>query len=323
MEAVRIHDFGGPEVLQLEKLDTPSPGAGEALVRVEYAGVNFLDVRQRTGDSKVPLPATLGIEGAGVVEAVGADTDGVQPGQRVVWQLRLGSYATHAVLPADVLVPIPHEVSTELAAAVLVQGLTASAMARGAYTVREGDTCLVHAAAGGVGGLLCQIAKLRGARVIGSVSSADKVEATRDVGADDVLVHSDPDFVTQVRDLTGGQGVDVVYDGVGRETFDSSLESVRPLGYVIVYGQASGAVPPVDTLRLSAGGGKYLTRATSAQHLPDHQTVLDRAAELFGWIKSRQLRVRIADTYALADSGRAHQALSSRRIQGKLLLKAR
>jgi NADPH2:quinone reductase len=322
MEAVRIYEYGGPQVLRREKIDVPAPGPGEALVRLDYSGVNYLDIRQRTGDSKVPLPATLGTEGAGIVEATGSDRAGVGTGDRVAWQMKLGTYATHAIVPVEALVPLPDEVSTEMAAAVLLQGLTASVLAQGAYAVTAGETCLVHAAAGGVGGLLCQIVKMRGARAIGTVSSAEKIEVAREAGADEVLVHSEPDFVAQVRARTGGRGVDVVYDSIGRETFDASLESVRPLGYVVVFGQASGAIPPVDTVRLASDGGRYLTRATVLHHITDRQSLLDRSAELFGWITSGRLHVRIAGTYGLGEAAEAHRALSSRRTHGKLLLKA-
>jgi NADPH2:quinone reductase len=321
MKVVRVHEHGGPEVLAVEELPTPAPGAGEALVRVETSGVNFFDIRQRTGDFKVAaLPIVLGMEGAGVVETLGPDSDEVQIGGRVAWLWHQGSYATHAVVPVDELVPLPESISTRLAASVMLQGLTAHTLACSAYAVQPGETCLVHAAAGGLGGLLTQIAKVRGARVIGTVSNRAKVEAAREAGADDVIVYGDDDVAEAAQSLTDGHGVDVVYDGVGKETFLAGIEALKPRGYMILFGQASGAVPPIDTHLLQHGGGLYLTRAAFSQDITDRSGLLARSNEIFEWIDSGKLNIRIAETYKLDEAAKAHDAMSSRTVSGKLLL---
>jgi NADPH:quinone reductase len=320
MKAVRVKEHGGPEVLVLEDLATPEPGPGQALVRVEASGVNYFDIRQRTGDFKAPLPLTLGNEGAGVVDSVGPGTDGIHIGDRVAWQMQQGSYATHSLVPSDALVPLPDTISTRDAAAVMLQGLTAHALACSAYPLAPGSTCLVHSAAGGLGGLLTQIAKARGARVIGTVSRSDKVDAALEVGADDVVVYTEANLAESVRRLTDGRGVDVVYDGVGRETFLDGLEALRPLGYMVLFGQSSGAVAPFDTHHLSAGGGRYLTRAAVGQYVTDRDSLLTAANEIFDWITTGALRIRHAGTYPLDGAADAHRALSSRRVIGKLLL---
>jgi NADPH:quinone reductase len=320
MQAIRVHEHGGPEVLRLETLPDPRPAPGEAVVRLETSGVNFFDIRQRTGDYKVKLPITLGNEGAGVVEAVGPGTDGVRVGQRVAWQMQQGSYATQAVVPVDRLVPLPDAVDTRLAAAVMLQGLTAHTLACSAHPVRAGETVLVHAAAGGLGGLLTQLATARGARVIGTVSSRAKAGRAREAGAAEVIVYTEEDFPEAVRRLTKGRGVDVVYDSVGRDTFAGSLACLRPHGHLMLFGQASGAVPAFDPHLLAKDGGRFLTYVTAAQYITDRDQLLSSANELFGWIVDGTLRVHIAERYALADAARAHQALSSRRTTGKLLL---
>jgi NADPH2:quinone reductase len=323
MKVVRVHQHGGPEVLEVEELPTPAPGAGEALVRVETSGVNFFDIRQRTGDFKVSaLPIGLGMEGAGMVEALDPDTDGLRVGDRVAWHWQQGSYATHVLVSLDEVVPVPDQVSTQVAASVMLQGLTAHALACSAYAAQPGETCLVHAAAGGLGGLLTQIVKIRGARVIGSVSDGRKVEEARRVGADDVIVYGDDGVAEEVRSLTNGSGVDVVYDGVGKETFFAGLEALKPRGYMILFGQASGAVPPIDTHLLQHGGGRFLTRAAFGQYVTDRAGLLSRSNELFKWIAAGKLRVRIAETYELDHAAKAHEALSSRTVSGKLLLDA-
>jgi NADPH:quinone reductase len=321
MKVVRVHEHGGPEVLEVEELPTPAPEAGEALVRVETSGVNFFDIRQRTGDFKVAaLPINLGMEGAGVVEALGPGSNELRVGDRVAWHWQQGSYATQAVVPVDELVPVPESISTRLAASVMLQGLTAHTLACSAYAVQPGETCLVHAAAGGLGGLLIQIAKIRGARVIGTVSNSARVEEARGVGADEVLVYSDGDVAEAVRSLTAGRGVDVVYDGVGKDTFFAGLEALKPRGYMILFGQSSGAVPPIDTHLLQHDGGRFLTRAAFGQYVPDRASLLSRSNEIFQWIDAGTLKVRVADTYTLDQAGKAHEALSSRTVSGKLLL---
>lgn len=322
MEAVRVHQHGGPEVMQLETLPTPEPGPGQALVQLTTSGVNYFDLRQRSGDKPCVLPITLGNEGVGVVTALGpgAVASGVEVGTRVAWQMQQGTYATHAVAPADALVPLPDAIDDRTAAAVMLQGLTAQAMACSAYEIQAGETALVHAAAGGVGGLLTQIATARGARVIGTVSTSDKVEPARKAGATDVIVRSEQDVAAEARSLTDGRGVDVVFDGIGKATFDESLHALRPHGFLILYGVASGAVPPVDTHTLAHDGGRYLTHAMVGQFVTDRDQLLRRSSELFNWIIGGQLEVNIAQTYPLADAAQAHAAMGSGRTVGKLLL---
>jgi NADPH:quinone reductase len=320
MQAVTVHEHGGPEVLRVEERDVPQPGAGQALVRLEASGVNYFDIRQRTGDFKVTLPIVLGNEGAGVVEAVGPGVKDVRAGDRVGWQMYQGSYATHAVVPADRLVPLPKGVDARLAAAVLLQGLTAHSLGTTVYPMKAGDTVLIHSVAGGVGGFLCEIAHLRGARVIGTVTRPEKAAAARDVGADEVIVRSEGDFAAEAKRLTAGKGVDAVYDGMGRETFEQGFGALRPLGHMVLFGQASGAVPHIDTHILQAGGGRYLTRGAVGNHTGTREELLRRANELFGWITGGKLHVRVERTYPLRDAARAHEDLGSRRTAGKLIL---
>jgi NADPH:quinone reductase len=308
--------------LRLETLPTPAPDPGQALVRVTYSGVNFFDVRQRSGDKPGPLPITLGNEGAGVVEALGPDTvvTGIAPGTRVAWQMQQGSYASHAIVPAEKLVSLPDAIEDSTAAAVMLQGLTAHSLACSAYPIKAGDTCLVHSAAGGLGGLLTQIVTACGARVIGTVSSADKVETARKAGASDVVVRGEQDFAKAVRELTDGRGVDVAYDAIGKDTFHGSLESLRPLGYLILFGQASGPLPPFDTHELAHDGGRFLTQAAVGQYVTNRDQLLARACEVFDWIVRGNLKINIADTYPLADAAAAHSAIGGGTSTGKLLL---
>jgi NADPH2:quinone reductase len=322
VKAIRVHEHGGPEVLRLETLPTPDPGPGEALVSISTSGVNFYDVRQRTGDKPCALPVTLGNEGAGTVAALGPDTDvaEIDVGVRVAWQMQQGTYATHALVPVEALVPLPEAIDDHTAAAVMLQGLTAHSFGCSAYAVKPGDTCLVHSAAGGLGGLLTQIATARGGRVIGTVSTPDKVEVALKAGAADVIVRSEQRVPDAVSELTGGRGVDVVYDGIGRDTFDDGLDSLRPLGYMILFGQASGAVPPFDTHVLAHHGGRFLTQATIGQYVTDREQLLSRSAELFDWITGGKLVVNVAQTFPLADAAAAHVAVGSGRTTGKLLL---
>lgn len=321
MEAIRIHEHGGPEVLKLEELPQPTPGPHEVVVRLDASGINYIDVRQCLGDHKRDqLPVTLGYEGAGTVEALGPDAAGVAVGDRVAWQMVQGSYATHAVVPDDALVPVPDGVSTSVAAGLLVQGLTAQALACSAYPVQEGETCLVHAAAGGVGGFLTQIAKLRGARVIGTVSQRAKVDRAHAFGADDVIVYTEEDFPTAVRRRTDDRGVHVAYDGVGQDTFTGSLAALRPRGYLISYGHSSGPVPLLDPHDLQHNGGRFLNRFTLRQHVTNRDQLLARSTELFDWVAAGKLQVHIGGTYPLAKVALAHAAISSRTAEGKLLL---
>ena len=254
MQAIRIHQYGGPEVLELEQLATPEPGPGQARVQVEAAGVNFIDIYQRSGLYKGALPFTPGNEGAGVVAATGPGVQDLKVGDRVAWAGALGSYSTDAVVPASALVPLPDGVSTRDGAAAMLQGMTAHYLVTSTYPVQAGDTCLVHAAAGGVGLLLCQMAKMRGARVIGTAGSSEKAALARQAGADEVILYQDEDFEAAVKRLTDGKGVNVVYDGVGKDTFDGSLNSLKPRGTLALFGAASGAVPPFDPQMLNAKG---------------------------------------------------------------------
>jgi NADPH2:quinone reductase len=322
MEAIRVHENGGPEVLRHETLPTPEPAAGEARVRVTFSGVNFYDIRQRTGDKPATLPITLGNEGAGVVESLGPDTavDGVAVGTRVAWQMQQGSYATHQIVSADSLVPLPEAIDDQTAAAVMLQGLTAHSFGCSAYPIKAGDTVLVHSAAGGLGGLLTQMAVARGARVIGTVSTQDKVETARKAGASDVVVRSEVDFPNAVRELTEGRGVDAAFDGIGKDTFHGSLDSLRPLGYLISFGQASGPVPPFNPHELAHHGGRFLTQATIGQYVTDRAGLLQRSGELFDWITGGDLKITIQEVFPFTEVAAAHEVMGGGKTTGKLLL---
>lgn len=320
VRGIIVREHGGPEVLRVEELELPSLGPGQARVRLDASGVNYLDVRQRTGDFKVTLPVVIGNEGAGVVEEVGPGVTDIRAGQKVGWIMAGGTYTTHAIVAADRLVPLPAGVDAKLAASVLMQGLTAHALATTVRPIESGDTVLIHGVAGGLGGILCEIAHLRGARVIGTVTRGDKADAARAVGADEVIVRSDADFAAEAKRLTGGKGVDTVYDGMGRETFEQGFGALRPLGMLVLFGQASGAVPHIDTHVLQQGGGRYLTRAAVGNHIAVRGELLRRADELFAWIAKGTVHVRVERTYGLADARRAHEDLGSRRTAGKLVL---
>jgi NADPH:quinone reductase len=322
MRAIRLHEAGGPEVLRDERLPLPRPGPGEALVRVAYAGVNFIDVYKRTGQYAMPLPATLGEEGAGIVEAVGAGVGEVHPGDRVAWAAVLGSYAEYAVVRAARLVPVPEAIDLRVAAAIMLQGMTAHYLATSTRPLGPGDRCVVHAAAGGVGLLLVQIAKLRGAYVIGTAGSDEKAELARAAGADHVIVYTREDFAAETRRLTDGEGVHVVYDSVGRTTFLDGLGVLAPRGTMALFGQSSGAVDPVDPQLLNQRGSLFLTRPTLVHYTRTREELLGRAADLFGWIARGELSVRIDDELPLERAADAHRALEARRTAGKLLLRA-
>lgn len=321
MMAVRLHETGGPEAFRAEQVPVPQPGAGEALVRIDATGVNFIEVYQRTGLYKVPLPATLGGEGAGEVVEVGAGVDEVRAGDRVAWAGGFGAYAEYAVVPAAKLVPLPAGVSARLGAAVMLQGLTAHYLATSTYPLRAGERCLVHAAAGGVGLLLVQIAKMRGAHVIATAGSDEKAELARGAGADEVIVYTRDDFAAEVRRLTEGRGVQVIYDSVGKSTFLPGLDVLAPRGMMVLFGQSSGPVAPVDPQLLSQKGSLFLTRPTLGHYVATREELLRRANDLFGWMAADQLSVRIGDEYALADVAEAHRALEARRTTGKVLLR--
>jgi NADPH:quinone reductase len=318
MRAIRVHEPGGPEALTFEDVPLPSPGPGQARVRLHAIGVNFIDVYHRTGLYKVPLPFTPGSEGAGVVSAVGPDV-AARVGDRVAWAGALGSYAEEAVVPAEKLVPIPDGLEWDDAAAAPLQGMTAHYLATDTHRLQASDTALVHAAAGGVGLLLVQVAKMKGARVIGTVSTPEKARLASEAGADEIIRYTEDDFLEGVQRLTGGRGVEVVYDSVGRSTFDRSLESLAVRGTLALYGQSSGVVPPVDPARLAVKG-VFLTRPTLWHYTATREELLGRARDVFSWVASGLLKLRVHRTFPLADAAEAHRMLESRQSVGKLLL---
>lgn len=320
MKAVRVPLHGGPDVLQLEELPDPRPSRGEVLVKIEAAGVNFIEVYQRLGWYRMALPFTPGSEGAGTVVALGEGVSGFKTGERVVSQGFRGSYADLAVAPAERLVKIPDGVETRTAAAAMLQGLTAHYLVTSTCNLEKGDWCLVHAAAGGVGLLLCQLARMRGAFAIGTVSTDEKATLAREAGAHATINYTRQDFVAEVRKLTGGKGVKVVYDSVGATTFQGSLDSLAPRGLLALFGQSSGPVPPFDPQVLNQKGSLFLTRPTLAHYVPTREELLARASELFGWIMSGALRIRVHREFPLSQAGAAQQALESRETTGKVLL---
>lgn len=320
MRAIRVAAYGGPEVLQPIDLPAPRPGPGELLVRVEAAGVNFIDVYQRTGLYPGPLPFVPGEEGAGVIDALGEGVSGFRIGERVAWAMVRGAYAEHALVGADRAIAVPETVGPRLAAALMLQGMTAHYLCTSTYPLKAGDTCLVHAAAGGVGLLLVQMARRRGARVIGTVSTPEKAHLAREVGADDVILYTEVAFAEAVRELTGGRGVEVVYDSVGRATAEGSLASLAPRGMLVFYGNSSGPAPAIDPLNLTRRGSLFLTRPSLAHYVADRPSLEARAGEVLGEAAAGRLRVRIHRTYPLADAAQAHRDLEERRSSGKLLL---
>ncbi len=319
MKAIQVIEPGGPEKMQLAEVAQPAPGPGQALVRIAASGVNFIDVYFRTGLYKADPPITLGSEGAGTVEAVGAGVAGVAPGDRVAYAMARGSYAEYAVVPAAQLVKIPEGLDFTTAAAAMLQGMTAHYLTHSTYALKSGDACLVHAAAGGAGGLTVQMAKMRGARVFGTVSTEAKARVARENGVDTAIVYTEQDFEAEVKRLTGGRGVDVVYDSVGKATFDGSLDSLATRGMLVLFGQASGPVGPLDLLRLSKGS-YFLTRPSLQHYTATRAELLMRAEDVFGLLVRGELRVRIDKTFPLAQAAEAHRALSGRVTTGKVLL---
>ncbi|HEY7141066.1 MAG TPA: quinone oxidoreductase [Methylomirabilota bacterium] len=320
MRAIRVHQFGGPEAMKLEELPTPKPGDGQALVRLEAAGVNFIDVYQRTGLYKNPLPYGLGLEGAGVVEAVGGGVTTVRAGDRVAWTGVPGSYATHNVVPADRLVALPAGVDARAGAAAMLQGMTAHYLAHSTYPLKHGDACLVHAAAGGVGLLLCQMAKRAGARVIGTVSTEEKAKLAREAGADEIIFYTRQDLVAEVKRLTGGKGLQVIYDSVGKDTFEKGFECLAMRGYMVLYGASSGPVAPLDPQILNAKGSLFLTRPSLFHYIATREDLVRRAGDVLGGIQKGELKVRIGATFPLAEAAQAHRDLEGRKTTGKVLL---
>ncbi len=321
MQAVIVHQPGGPEVLNVEEVVQPTPTGGDARVEVSVAGVNYIDVYHRTGKYPLPTPFVAGCEGAGVVTAVGPEVQGVRQGDRVAWAMVPGAgYASEVIVPADRLVPIPAGVDEETAGAIMLQGLTVQYLTSSTYRLGAGDVALVHAAAGGVGSLLTQVATACGARVIATTSTAEKAELAKAAGASHVVLYGEADVASEVRRLTDGAGVDVVYDGVGQATFQGSLDSLRPRGLMVLYGAASGPPAPVDPNVLNTKGSLFLTRPSLAHHIATREELLGRAEELFGWVSSRRLQVRVGARHPLTDARRAHEDLEARRTTGKTLI---
>jgi NADPH:quinone reductase len=320
MKAIRVNAPGGVEALRLEDLPQPSPAAGQAMVKIAAAGVNFLDVYQRTGQYNTPLPLTLGQEAAGVVAAIGPGVKDVRVGDRVAYTSVQGGYAEYAAVPADRLVALPDGVSAQQGAAAMLQGITAHYLATSTYPLKAGDTCLVHAAAGGLGLLLVQIAKRRGARVIGTVSTKEKAALAREAGADEVIPYTERDFETEVRRLTDGAGVQVVYDSVGKTTFDKGLNVLARRGMMVLCGQSSGAVGPLDPQLLNQKGSLFLTRPTIAHYIATRSELVARAADVLGWVRAGTLKLRIGLELPLAQAAEAHRRLEGRQTTGKVLL---
>jgi NADPH2:quinone reductase len=306
--------------MRLEELPLPVPGAGQVLLEVKAAGVNLFDTQLRSGLYKRELPLTLGLEGAGIVSAVGGGVDDVKIGDRVAFIFASGTYATHTLAPADRVVRLPEGISFVDAAAVLFQGLTAHYLATSTFPLGSQSTCVVHSAAGGCGILLCQIAKIRGARVIGAVSTRVKAEIAREAGADDVVVYAEEDFADVARRLTGGRGVDVVYDAVGFDTYIRSMDALRPRGMLVLYGEASSLVPPIDPRELLFRKSLYLTRTGLDHYIADRDELRARTDEIFGWVAAGWLKQKIFRTYRLEDAADAHRALESRGTMGKLVV---
>ena len=320
MKAIRVHATGGPEVMKLEDVPAPTPGRGEALVKIEAIGVNYTDIYTRVGWTKAPLPLTPGVEAAGWVQALGTGADGLGSGDRVAYAGALGAYAEYAVVPAWRLVKLPAGTEFRTAAGAMLQGMTAHYLSHSTYPLKAGDAALVHAAAGGVGLLLVQMAKMRGARVFGTVSTEPKARLARDAGADEVILYTQTDFEAEVKRLTAGRGVQVVYDSIGKATFDKSLNCLAPRGYLVLFGNASGPVPPFDAQILNQKGSLFLTRPTLGNYTATVEEINERAGDVLGWIASGRMHLRIEATLPLAEASEAHRRLSARETSGKLLL---
>jgi NADPH2:quinone reductase len=321
VKAIRVHECGGREALRYEEVAAPSPGRGEALVKIAAAGVNFMDVQQREGRYPPPgFPFTLGSEAAGTVTAVGPDVREVAVGDRVAYAMILGAYAEYAIVPAQRLVKVPDGVSLDAAAAVMLQGLTAHYLTHSTFPIKPGDTALVHAAAGGVGQLITQVARLRGAIVYGTVGSEAKAALAREAGAAEVIDYTREDFEAEIKRLTGGRGVDVVYDSVGKDTFEKSLGCLQPRGYLALFGFSSGPVAPFDPAVLGAKGSLFLTRPGLNQYIATREELLGRARDLFEWLRSGALKLRIDRVLPLSEAAAAHREIEARRTAGKVLL---
>lgn len=323
MQAIQVSQVGGPEVLTPVDVPVPSPQPNEALVQIKAAGVNFIDVYFREGRYPTPLPFINGQEAAGVVTEVGSEVTTLQPGDRVAYSSKLGSYAEYAAVPADRLVKIPDGLDFEQAAAAMLQGMTAHYLLHSSYPLQKGQTALIHAAAGGVGLLLVQMAKTIGGRVIATAGTQEKAQLARDAGADECIVYTEADFETETKRLTNGEGVHVVYDGVGKATFDKDLNVLRPRGYLVLFGGSSGAVPPFDLIKLSQKGSLFITRPTLGHYTATREELEWRAGDVLGAIARGELKLRIHKTYPLESAAEAHRDLGGRKTTGKLLLKPR
>jgi len=320
MKAIRIHTPGGPEVMRYEDVPEPTPRAGEAVVKVDAAGINYIDVYFRSGQYKAELPLTIGMEAGGTVKAVGPGVTDVKVGDKVAYTGIPGAYAEYAVVPAARLVSLPSGITPKQGAAAMLQGMTAHYLAASTYPLKPGDTCLVHAAAGGVGLLLCQMAKMRGARVIGTVSTEEKAKLAREAGAADVILYTQQDFEAEIKRLTDGKGVHVVYDSVGKTTFDKGFNCLRPRGLMALYGASSGPVGPFDLQTLNAKGSLFVTRPSLNHHVATREELVQRASEVLGWIRDGKLKLRTELEFPLKDAPEAHRALEGRKTTGKVLL---
>ena len=320
MKAVRVHAPGGPEALKFEDVPELTPKTGEAIVKVDAAGLNFIDVYQRSGLYKLDMPLTLGLEAGGTVTAVAQGVTDVKVGDKVAYTGVPGAYAQYAAVPAARLVVLPQGVSTRQGAAAMLQGMTAHYLACTTYPLKKGDTCLVHAAAGGVGLLLCQMAKMRGARVIGTVSTDEKAKLAREAGADEVILYTKQDFEAETKRITGGKGLQVVYDSVGKTTFEKGFNVLAPRGMMILYGQSSGPVPAFDAGILGAKGSLFLTRPSLFAYTATREELVQRAADVLGWIRDGKLKLRMEFEFPLKDVAEAHRALEGRKTTGKVLL---
>jgi NADPH2:quinone reductase len=320
MNAIQIQTAGGPEVLQLAELPIPVPGPGQVLIRIEAVGVNFIEIYFRKGQYKATMPLVPGSEAAGTIEELGSGVTGFKTGDMVASVGVLGSYAEYALVPASQLVKVPDSLTPEQAAAAMLQGMTAHYLAKSTYPLKAGDTALVHAGAGGVGLLLTQIASKIGARVITTVSTREKAELSREAGAAEAILYSEQDFVAEVKRLTGGKGADVVYDSVGKTTFEGSLNCLRPRGLMALFGGSSGPVPPFDLILLSGKGSLFITRPTLWHYVATRQELEWRAGEVLGWVASGELKLRMEHMYPLAEAGRAQTEMENRKTTGKILL---
>ena len=320
MKAIRVHQTGGPEVLEFEDIPVPKPSPGEVLVELHASGVNFIDTYHRQGLYRLKLPFVPGMEGAGVVSAIASDVAAFKPGDRVAYAMSIGSYAEQAAVPASKLVRLPSELGFETGAAAMLQGLTAHYLTKSTFVLKPGQVALVHAAAGGVGLLLVQVAKLLGATVFGTVSTEQKAELARQAGADHVILYTESDFEAEIKRLTSGRGVDVVYESVGRETFEKSLNCLKPRGFLVLYGQSSGPVGAFDPQILNAKGSLFLTRPSLNHYLATREELDARAADLFGWVRAGHVKLRIGGQYPLQKAAEAHKDLEARKTTGKLLL---